>query len=46
MLIVMKAHASEEQAKRVCKKVESLGLRAHAIPGAQRTTICFATAGS
>src|ERR1035437_5456925 len=39
MLIVMKAHASEEQVRRVCKKVESLGLRAHAIPGAQRTAI-------
>ena len=39
MLIVMKAHASEEQVQRVCKKVESLGLRAHAIPGAQRTAI-------
>src|SRR5208283_1587076 len=39
MLIVMKAHASEEQVRRVCQKIESLGLRAHAIPGAQRTAI-------
>ena len=39
MLIVMKAHASEEQVQRVCQKIESLGFRAHAIPGAQRTAI-------
>lgn len=39
MLIVMQAHASEEQVRAVCEKIESLGLRAHAIPGAQRTAI-------
>ncbi len=39
MLIVMKAHASEEQVERVCEKIESLGFRAHAMPGAMRTAI-------
>ena len=39
MLIVMQAHASEEQVRAVCEKVESLGYRAHPIPGAQRTAI-------
>jgi 3-deoxy-7-phosphoheptulonate synthase len=39
MLIVMKAHATEEQVRGVCEKVEALGYRAHAIPGAQRTAI-------
>ena len=39
MLIVMKANATEEQVRGVCEKVESLGLRAHSMPGAQRTAI-------
>jgi 3-deoxy-7-phosphoheptulonate synthase len=39
MLIVMQAHASEEQVRAVCEKIESLGYRAHPIPGAQRTAI-------
>src|SRR5712672_2129857 len=39
MLVVMKAHASEEQVRAVCEKIESLGFRAHPIPGAQRTAI-------
>ena len=39
MLIVMKAHATEEQVRSVCQKIESLGLRAHSIPGTQRTAI-------
>ena len=39
MLVVMQAHATEEQVKAVCEKIESLGYRAHAIPGAQRTAI-------
>jgi 3-deoxy-7-phosphoheptulonate synthase len=39
MLVVMDAHASEEQVRAVCEKIESMGLRAHAIPGAQRTAI-------
>ena len=39
MLVVMKVNASEADVKAVCEKIESLGLRAHAIPGAQRTAI-------
>ncbi len=39
MLIVMQAHATEEQVRAVCERIESLGYRAHAIPGAQRTAI-------
>ena len=39
MLIVMRAHATEEQVRAVCERVESLGFRAHPIPGAQRTAI-------
>jgi 3-deoxy-7-phosphoheptulonate synthase len=39
MLVVMKAHASEEQVRAVCERIESLGFRAHPIPGAQRTAI-------
>jgi 3-deoxy-7-phosphoheptulonate synthase len=39
MLIVMKAGATEDQIRRVCAHVESLGLRPHPIPGAQRTAI-------
>jgi 3-deoxy-7-phosphoheptulonate synthase len=39
MLVVMKAHATEEQVRLVCAKIEALGYRAHAMPGAQRTAI-------
>src|SRR5262249_37697217 len=39
MLVVMQAHATEEQVRAVCEKIESLGYRAHPIPGAQRTAI-------
>lgn len=39
MLVVMKAQATEEQVRDVCRKIESLGFRAHPIPGAQRTAI-------
>jgi 3-deoxy-7-phosphoheptulonate synthase len=39
MLIVMKPQASEEDVRRVCRKIEALGYRAHAMPGAQRTAI-------
>ncbi|MGH9542470.1 MAG: 3-deoxy-7-phosphoheptulonate synthase [Terriglobales bacterium] len=35
----MRADASEEQVAAVCRHVESLGLRPHPIPGAQRTAI-------
>src|ERR671923_1771064 len=39
MLVVMQAHATSEQVRAVCKKIESLGFRAHSIPGAERTAI-------
>ena len=39
MLVVMQAHATEEQIRAACQKIESLGYRAHPIPGAQRTAI-------
>jgi 3-deoxy-7-phosphoheptulonate synthase len=39
MLVVMDAHATPEQVRAVCEKIELLGYRAHAIPGAQRTAI-------
>ncbi len=39
MLIVMQAHATDEQVRAVCQKIEGLGYRAHAIPGAERTAI-------
>ncbi|MGB7132733.1 MAG: 3-deoxy-7-phosphoheptulonate synthase, partial [Candidatus Sulfotelmatobacter sp.] len=39
MLVVMKAQATDEQVRNVCEKIEKLGYRAHAMPGAQRTAI-------
>ena len=39
MLVVMQALATEEQVRAVCQKIESLGYRAHSMPGAQRTAI-------
>src|SRR5690349_7217226 len=39
MLVVMQAHASAEDIRRVCNKIEALGYRAHSIPGAERTAI-------
>jgi 3-deoxy-7-phosphoheptulonate synthase len=39
MLVVMQAHATEEQVRAVCEKIESLGYRPHALPGAERTAI-------
>ncbi len=39
MLIVMETKASPEMVEKVCKVVESMGLRAHPIPGAQRVAI-------
>ncbi len=39
MLVVMQSHATEEQVRAVCQKIEALGLRAHSLPGAQRTAI-------
>jgi 3-deoxy-7-phosphoheptulonate synthase len=39
MLVVMQAHATEEQIRAVCQRIESLGFKPHAIPGAARTAI-------
>jgi len=39
MLIVMQAHATEEQVRDVCERVEAMGLKAHPIPGSTRTAI-------
>ena len=39
MLVVMKAHATEEQVRAVCQKIEKFGYRAHSMPGATRTAI-------
>jgi 3-deoxy-7-phosphoheptulonate synthase len=39
MLIVMKPQATEEDIRRVCEKIEAMGLRAHPMPGAQRTAV-------
>jgi 3-deoxy-7-phosphoheptulonate synthase len=39
MLVVMQAHATADQVRAVCQKIESLGYRAHSIPGAERTAI-------
>src|SRR6202140_3793683 len=35
----MQSHASEEQVRAVCQRIESLGLKAHPIPGTIRTAI-------
>jgi 3-deoxy-7-phosphoheptulonate synthase len=39
MLVVMQSHATEEQVRAVCERIESLGYRAHPMPGAGRTAI-------
>ena len=39
MLVVMQSHATDEQVRAVCQKIEELGYRAHSMPGAQRTAI-------
>jgi 3-deoxy-7-phosphoheptulonate synthase len=39
MLVVMQSHATEEQIRAVCERVESLGFKAHPIPGSIRTAI-------
>ena len=39
MLVVMQSPATEEQVRTVCQRIESLGLKAHPIPGAARTAI-------
>jgi 3-deoxy-7-phosphoheptulonate synthase len=39
MLVVMQSNATEEQVRAVCAQIESLGFRAHPMPGAGRTAI-------
>lgn len=39
MLVVMKSAATPEQVEAVCVRIRGLGLRPHAMPGAQRTAI-------
>src|SRR5579863_6612545 len=39
MLVVMQSNATEEQVRAVCKRIESLGLKAHPMPGANRTAV-------
>src|SRR6202521_2031837 len=39
MLVVMQSKATEEQIRAVCKRIESLGLKAHPMPGSLRTAI-------
>jgi 3-deoxy-7-phosphoheptulonate synthase len=39
MLVVMQSTANEEQVRAVCSVIESLGYKAHPIPGAGRTAI-------
>jgi 3-deoxy-7-phosphoheptulonate synthase len=39
MLVVMQAHATAEDIRAVCVKIEALGYRPHAIPGAERTAV-------
>ena len=36
MLVVMQAHATEDQVRAVCQKIEKLGYRAHLIFGSMR----------
>src|SRR5246500_2056485 len=39
MLVVMNSHASQDEVRAVCERIETLGLKAHPIPGAARTAI-------
>src|SRR5207253_7225797 len=39
VLVVMRAQASAEDIRRVCERIQSLGFRAHVMPGAERTAI-------
>src|SRR5437016_3826212 len=39
MLVVMQSHATEQQVRAVCQRIESLGLKAHPIPGSLRTAV-------
>jgi 3-deoxy-7-phosphoheptulonate synthase len=39
MLVVMQAHATADEVRAICEKIEALGYRAHPLPGAERTAI-------
>src|SRR5512136_3297422 len=39
MLVMMKSHATSEEIDAVCRKIEAMGFKAHAIPGSTRTAI-------
>jgi len=39
MLIVMEANATSQMVEKVCAEIEKMGLKAHSMPGAQRTAI-------
>jgi 3-deoxy-7-phosphoheptulonate synthase len=39
MLVVMQSNATEGEVRAVCERIESLGYRAHPMPGAARTAI-------
>lgn len=39
MLVVMETTATREMTEQVCKLIEKMGLKAHSMPGAQRTAI-------
>ncbi len=39
MLVMMEARATPEQIREVCRRIEGMGYRAHAIPGSTRTAI-------
>ena len=39
MLVMMKSHATSEEIEAVCRKIESMGYKAHPIPGITRTAI-------
>jgi 3-deoxy-7-phosphoheptulonate synthase len=41
MLVVMQSHATEEQVRAVCERIESLGFKALPVPGAGRTAVCI-----
>jgi len=39
MLVMMKSHATDEEIASVCRKIETMGYKAHPIPGSTRTAI-------
>ena len=39
MIVVMKRHATDEMVRRIARRVEELGLKAHVIVGTERTVV-------